>query len=196
MKKISLFAAAVTALSLSGTALAEVFAFISMPLTPTQEVPPLTTSNGYGRITALYDNVTKVLTYNVTWQLNAGSTVTNNHFHQPGALGVAGPASVTLPALPTTNSGRAGGSVTLSAAAEADLLAGNMYYNIHSTLASGGELRGQMIQNPNGYGVTYINNVLTIGNVLVPGITGAQSYRADLTFDGSTFSLTSATPVR
>lgn len=195
MKKISLLAAAVTTLGLSGTALAEVFAFISMPLTASQETPAVN-STGYGRITALYDNVTKVLTYNVTWQLNAGATPTNNHFHQPGPLGVAGPASVPLPALPTTNSGRAAGTVTLTAAAEADLLAGNMYYNLHSTLAAGGELRGQMIQNPNATEAVFQNNVLTLGNVLVPGIAGAQSYRADLTYNGSTFSLTSATPVR
>ena len=110
----------------------------------------VTTSSGYGSITALYDNVTKILTYNVTWQLNAGATVNNNHFHSPGAVGTA----------------------------------------------AGGELRGQMIQNPTETGDVYQNNILTLGNVLVPGISGAQSYSADLTFNGSTFSLTRATPVR
>lgn len=196
MKKISLFAAAITTLGLSGTALAEIFAFIRMPLTPTQEVPAVTNSSGYGSITALYDNVTKILTYNVTWQLNAGATVSNNHFHSPGAVGTAAGVSVTIPALPATNSGRAASAVTLTAAQETDLLAGNMYYNIHSTLAAGGELRGQMIQNPTETGDVYQNNVLTLGNVLVPGIAGAQSYGATLTYNGSIFSLTSATPVR
>ncbi len=195
MKKTSLLAAAITALGLSGTALAEVFAFINMPLTPTQEVPPVN-SSGYGRITALYDNVTKVLTYNVTWQLNAGATVTNNHFHAPGAVGTSAGVSVTIPALPAANSGRAASTVTLTAAQETYLLAGNMYYNIHSTLAAGCELRGQMIQNPTTTGDVFRNNILTLENVLVPGIAGAQSYSADLTFNGSVFSLTRATPVR
>lgn len=196
MKKISLFAAAITTLGLSVAAQAEIFAFIRMPLTPTQEVPAVVSSNGYGSITALYDNVTKILTYNVVWQLNTGATVNNNHFHAPGAVGTAAGVSVTIPALPATNSGRAASAVTLTAAQETDLLAGNMYYNIHSTLAAGGELRGQMIQNPTEIGDVYQNNVLTLGNVLVPGITGVQSYSADLTFNGSAFSLTRATPVR
>lgn len=199
MKKISLLAAAITTLGLASPALADIFAFIQMPLTPTQEVPAITNSNGYGRITALYDNVTKVLTYNVTWQLNTGATVTNAHFHSPSAVGAAS-APVAV-AVPTTgmlglNAGRAASAVTLTTAQETDLLAGNMYFNIHSTLAAGGELRGQMIANPTAEGPRFQNNVLTLGDVLVPGIAGAQSYSADLTFNGSTFSLTRATAIR
>jgi len=201
MRKASLFAAAFAMLGLSGTAAAEVFAFISNPITPTQEVPAIT-SNGYGRITALYDNVTKVLMYNVTWQLNKGttdSTVTNAHFHAPSPVGGASAGvavAVSTTDMVTKNSGRSAGAVTLTAAQETDLLAGNMYFNIHSTLAAGGELRGQLIANPNATGATFINNVLSIPTVLVPGITGANSYNADLTYDGNTFSLTNVTAVR
>ncbi len=197
MKKISLFAAAIATLGLSGTALAEIFAFIRMPLTPTQEVPAVT-STGFGSITALYDNVTKVLTYNVTWQLNAGATVTNAHFHGPAPVGTSAAVAVAVPTtdMLTKNSGRVGDKVTLTAAQEVDLLAGNWYFNIHSSLASGGELRGQLISNPTAGNIRFQNNVLTLGTVVLPGIAGPQVYSADLNFNGSTFSVSNPQALR
>ncbi len=201
MKRFSLFLTAIITLALSGTAMAEIFAFIQMPLTPSQEATATATapaSDGYGTVTALYDDATKILTYNVVWQLNEGSTVSNNHLHGPAGVGTAAGVAVSLPTLPATNSGRFGGTATLSDTQETDLLAGNMYFNIHSTLAPGGELRGQMIQNPTSGNLVFQNNAISIKNLIAPGFDGSQVYDIDLTVNTNTSSLdvSTATPQR
>lgn len=212
MKKTTLLATAIAGLSFSGVVMAEVFSFIEMPLTASQEavtlpVPtPAPNSNGYGRITAFYDDSTKVLTYNVNWKLVDGAVprthaAGNNHIHGPAEVGTSAAIVISLPDLPLTNSGNMSGTITLSAeqvaAVEADLVAGRMYYNVHSTLYSAGEIRAQLI--PNGASATgpvFQNSELTLSNVLVPGEAGAQAYDAVLNYTNGTFVLTTATPVR
>lgn len=212
MKKTTLLAAAIAGLSFSQASMAEVFAFIEMPLTPSQEAvttptpAPAPDSLGYGRITAFYDNTTKIFTYNVNWKLQDESVpITqdggNNHLHGPADVGASAGVVLALPDLPETNSGNASGSVTFTeeqaAAFESELLAGRMYYNIHSTLASGGEIRGQLIPNrEDARNAIYQNSQITLTNVLVPGIQGAQSYDAVLNLVNGVFVLTTATPLR
>lgn len=212
MKKTTLLAVAIAGLSFSQASMAEVFAFIEMPLTPSQEAVttptpvPAPDSLGYGRITAFYDNTTKVFTYNVNWKLQDESVpITqdggNNHLHGPADVGTSAGVVLALPDLPGTNSGNASGSVTFTeeqaAAFESELLAGRMYYNIHSTLASGGEIRGQLIPNrEDARNAIYQNSQITLTNVLVPGIQGAQSYDAVLNLVNGVFVLTTATPLR
>ncbi|UJP05066.1 MAG: CHRD domain-containing protein [Nitrosomonas sp.] len=212
MKKTTLLAAAIAGFSFSGAAMAEVFAFIEMPLTTSQEAvispapTPAPNSNGHGRITAFYDNLTKVLTYNVNWKLEDGAVpraheTGNNHIHGPAEVGTAAAIVISLPDLPPTNSGNVSGSVVLTAgqasAIETGLAEGRMYYNIHSTLFGGGEIRAQLIPNgASATGVVFQNSELTLSNVLVPGIAGAQVYDAVLNFTNGTFVLTTATPVR
>ncbi len=212
MKKTTFLAATIAGLSFSGAAMAEVFAFIEMPLTPSQEAVTLPTpapapdSNGYGRITAFYDNVSKVFTYNVNWKLEEGAipitqAAGNNHIHGPADVGTSAGIVLALPDLPAVNAGNVSGSLTLTAdqasAIETELLAGRMYYNVHSTLFSGGEIRAQLIPNgvspPSG---VFQNSQITLLNVLVPGVEGAQTYDAVLNFINGTFVLTTATPVR
>ena len=212
MKKTTLLAVAIAGLSFSQASMAEVFAFIEMPLTPSQEAVttptpvPAPDSLGYGRITAFYDNTTKIFTYNVNWKLQDESVpITqdggNNHLHGPADVGASAGVVLALPDLPETNSGNASGSVTFTeeqaAAFESELLAGRMYYNIHSTLASGGEIRGQLIPNrEDARNAIYQNSQITLTNVLVPGIQGAQSYDAVLNLVNGVFVLTTATPLR
>ena len=100
-----------------------------------------------------------------------------------------------------TYSGNVSGSITLTeeqvVAIEAELLAGRMYYNIHSTLANGGEIRGQLIQNrEDARNAIYQNSQVTLTNVLVPGLQGAQVYDAVLNLVDGVFVLTTATPLR
>ena len=45
-------------------------------------------------------------------------------------------------------------------------------------------------------GAIFQNSELTLSNVLVPGIEGAQTYDAVLNFTNGTFVLTTATPLR
>ena len=212
MKKTTLLAAAIAGLSFSQTSMAEVFAFIEMPMTPSQEAVTIPTSTpvpdslGYGRITAFYDDTSKVLTYNVNWKLQDDAVPVireggNNHFHGPADVGTSAGVVLALPDLPETNSGNVSGSITLTeeqvVAIEAELLAGRMYYNIHSTLANGGEIRGQLIQTrEDARNAIYQNAQVTLTNVLVPGLQGAQVYDAVLNLVDGVFVLTTATPLR
>lgn len=184
-------------LALPLCAAAEIYAYVALPLTQTQEVTA-PASTGSGSVTALYDSSTKVLMYSIVFQLNPGSTATNAHFHGPAALGSNAGVAIGLPVLPTGNAGKVTGTVTLTPAQEVDLLAGRWYFNLHSTLAAGGELRAQLIENSATQVLpSFANGKVSLPVVLVPGTAGAASYSAELTYLGGTsFSLTGATPLR
>lgn len=115
-------------------------------LTGASEVPPVTT-NATGTFRGTYNMDTKVINYTISFQ---GITPNAMHFHR-GAEGVAGP--VTIPINPgqdpysstnTYTSPLVGATPPLSAAQEAELLAGEWYLNIHSEQYPNGELRGQI----------------------------------------------------
>ena len=114
-----------------------------------QENPPVT-SEGYaiGRFT--YDSATKVLTYAVTVNGLSSGLVTSSHIHR-GATGVNGPIVYTLSAVGFT---QIAGSITLTADDVADLEAGRLYFNIHSTANPGGAARGQILLPKAGAAIT------------------------------------------
>ncbi|MBI4580600.1 MAG: CHRD domain-containing protein [Planctomycetes bacterium] len=111
-----------------------------------QEVPPVATP-GTGSATATLDDVTGdvVLTSGSYTSLVAGTTAA--HIHGPAPVGVN--AGVLIP-LSTTGgtSGTLSGSGTLSAANTANMIAGLMYVNVHTSFKPGGEIRGQLIEVP------------------------------------------------
>ena len=76
--------------------------------------------------------------------------ITTGHIHR-GAIGVNGPVQVDLTPFITGN--HAVGTVTLSPALRKDLLAGNLYLNLHTAAHSGGEVRGQ-IHLDDGFGLS------------------------------------------
>lgn len=197
MRKMLVLLAA--ALSIPLAAQAQVSAFVGLPLTATQETTP-PNSTGHGNVTVLYDASTKVLMYSIVYQLNPGSTATAAHFHGPAQLGANAPVAIGLPTTPTGNAGKVTGTVTLTAAQEADLLAGRWYFNLHSTLAAGGELRAQLIENSNALtSATFVNGKLTVPVVLVPGVAGTASFgglELVYTGPGATFNATAITPLR
>jgi len=196
-KSISFLAAAV--LALPAPAWADVYAYVAMPLTASQEGATPPASSGYGSVTALYETTSKSLLYSIVYQLNAGATASAAHFHGPASLGANAGVAIGLPVQPTGNSGKLIGVVTLTAAQETDLLAGKWYFNIHSSLASGGELRAQLLENSTTLPLPMYNNgALTLPVVLVLGIPGPASYSANFTYPGtgSAFTLTTATPLR
>lgn len=196
MKNVAHLVAAV-ALALPVCAQAEIHAYVALPLTATQE-PTAPNSTGTGSVTALYDTATKVLLYSIVYQLHPGSTATAAHFHGPAPLGANAGVAIGLPTTPTGNAGKVTGTVTLTPAQEADLMAGNWYFNLHSTLAAGGELRAQLIENSASLMLpSFANGKLTIPVVLVPGLSGAASYSVEMTTaDTANFALSKATPVR
>jgi len=103
-----------------------------------QVVTPATGIGGF--VLAPIDPVTttRKLTYSIAFTNTLGPE-TMAHIHK-GAPGVAGPPIITLP---TGNPKE--GTLSLDAQTVADLLAGLLYVNIHTTANPNGEIRGQIL---------------------------------------------------
>lgn len=136
LSRILKFASAAAAgLVFCGLAQAQIV-YLQATINGAQETPPTgSTATGLGCFS--FDPSTNIISYNITFSGLLGSE-TAAHFHT-GALGIAGPVIVVLP----------GGSPKIGTAAltpsqAAQLLASGLYTNIHSTVFSGGEIRGQM----------------------------------------------------
>lgn len=110
----------------------------SAHLTAASEVPP-TDSKGTGDITATYDPTSKHLTWKGTYSGLTGP-VTAAHFHGPAKVGENAGVLVPVDAKTSPFSGEA----TLDDAKAADLLAGRVYFNLHTAANPKGELRGQV----------------------------------------------------
>lgn len=115
-------------------------------LSGSQEVPA-NNSQATGTFKGTYNRDTKRLSYSITF---GGVEPTGMHFHK-GAVGVAGPIEVAINPGSDPYSGdnpfrspMSGNTQALSAAQEADLLAGNWYINIHSSQYPDGEIRAQI----------------------------------------------------
>lgn len=97
--------------------------------------------DGTGRISGVYDSRSNTLDYTLTWE-NLTAAVTNMHFHV-GAPGVSGGVDLGVPG-PWASSQSATG-VMIGDPAEANLLAGDWYLNVHTANFTGGEIRGQVL---------------------------------------------------
>lgn len=77
--------------------------------------------------------------------------ITAAHIHD-GAPGVNGPVIVSfvpfIPSPATTGGSIVGAGLSFPAAYIPDLMAGNMYFNIHTATYPGGEIRGQLVPVP------------------------------------------------
>ena len=109
-------------------------------LKASEEVPPVT-SKGTGVANVTYDTATKKLSWRVTFKDLTGPA-TAAHFHGPAEAGKN--AGVVLPI--TGKTSPMDGSATLTAAQEADLLAGKWYINVHTDANKNGEIRGQVVK--------------------------------------------------
>src|SRR5712691_11555297 len=115
----------------------------SASLTGAQEVPP-TGATGIGRGAVVVNPVTKEITGGVTFTGLTGAP-TGAHIHRAnGDIAIslvlaADNATATVPAGATPATGP-----VLSDADYAELLAGTLYFNVHTTMNSGGEIRGQI----------------------------------------------------
>jgi hypothetical protein len=107
-----------------------------------QEVPAVNTT-ATGTLTGTYNKNTNLLTYTITWSGLSGN-VTVAHFHGPALVGESAGPLIDL--VVTTNglNGNITGSTTLTDAVESHLLAGKLYYNLHTVLNPNGEIRGQV----------------------------------------------------
>lgn len=123
------------------------------------------------------DDVTGVLTYNIAYgsdfgfvDLREGFTIA--HIHGSVAVGFPTPntgagiiTGITHTAGSSSGTGSFSGSVTLSAAQQANLLNNLYYINIHSSFAGGGEIRGQLVAvpEPSMLGFVALSGVLLLG---------------------------------
>lgn len=107
-----------------------------------QEVPDPVTTNGDGTGYITLDTVTGdiIATLRVD---NLSDTITNAHIHQ-AAAGENGSIAVPLTA-DSADSGLWETNTTLTSAQQQALLHGEMYFNVHSSTFTQGELRGQIL---------------------------------------------------
>lgn len=108
-----------------------------------QEVPPVTTP-GTGTLSGTYDTTSKSLIYTITWTGISGDA-TVAHFHGPASPGETAPPMQDITITSNGTAGTATDTVTASAELHTALLAGRVYYNIHTADWPNGEIRGQVV---------------------------------------------------
>jgi hypothetical protein len=110
-----------------------------------QTTPNGSTGVGYG--TVLLDDSMAQITVNEWWS-GVGAPVTASHIHTAPA-GANGPVTFPFSGVPSSTTGSIPQqSFAISAAQLANLNAGNMYFNVHTTQFPGGEIRGQIAAVP------------------------------------------------
>ena len=134
MHKAIVLAVAAPLFLLAGSSSAQTYSAI---LNGLQETGPVATpASGSGSFTL---DAAKMLSFSISYSGLVG-TETAAHIHCCAPPGT--PAGVAFP-LPAGNP-KVGQVGPLTPQQEADLNAGMMYVNIHTTFASGGEIRGQI----------------------------------------------------
>ena len=108
-------------------------------LKATDEVPP-NDSTGKGTLEATYDLSSKQLSYMADYSGLTGNA-TMAHFHGPADPGKNAP--IVVPVQGSVAS-PIKGSATLTDAQADELLAGKLYFNVHTEKNKGGEIRGQV----------------------------------------------------
>jgi len=126
-------------LSVSSAAVAETVAF-KATLTAAAEVPPVTAA-GSGQGGFNYDTESKVLSYTITYRGLTGSA-TASHIHGPASPGAS---AAVVRAFPVPESPILGKAV-LTDEQTSELLAGQLYVDVHTDANKNGEIRGQIIK--------------------------------------------------
>jgi hypothetical protein len=129
--------ALMASVAISAPASAETITY-NITLVSSAEVPP-NDSAASGKATVTYDTATKKLSWEGTYTGLSGPE-TAAHFHGPADPGKN--ASVVIPI--TAKESPFKGSVDLTDAQAADLMAGKWYMNVHTDAHKGGEIRGQV----------------------------------------------------
>ena len=106
-----------------------------------QEVPP-TTSTGTGFATVTLDDVSNLLSWDVSWSGLTGPAIAM-HFHGPALFFQNAPPVVDIGAISGLTSPSIG-STTITASQASELLEGLWYINIHTSDFPPGEIRGQV----------------------------------------------------
>ena len=102
---------------------------------------PAKTGDGSGTLTATLDTSTHELKYHVDFTGLSGPA-TAAHFHGPAASGANAGPQVAVKTTPIASPIE--GTATLTPDQEKDLMDGKWYFNIHTKVNPGGEIRGQV----------------------------------------------------
>ena len=116
---------------------------LSGEATGTQEVPSFTTT-ATGNLTGTYNADNNIMNFSITWT-GLSSAPSAMHFHGPASPGVNASVLIPITGFTAAAAGSVTGSDTLTSAEEGFLFAGKLYYNIHTPLKPGGEIRGQVV---------------------------------------------------
>ena len=128
----------------------------NFPIDGTQQVAPVVTAaSGTGLVTL--DTTTNQLDWNITFS-GLSSSETAAHFHGPAPIGANAGVQIALP----LGSPKIGNQI-ITAAQEADVLAGLWYVNIHNQNFPGGEIRGQVIPEPMTLTLLLAGGILLLG---------------------------------
>ncbi len=169
MSLTRLFSSAVATLlcflALSVVAKADTITFTAV-LSGANEVP-VRQSNGTGAATLIIDDVTGKATFSVGFT-GLSAAVTGGHIHCCAGTTANGPVIVPFDSsLTLTAAGTSGalGNFTFTFTAQqiADLKAGLMYVNIHTSTYPGGEIRGQLISAGGGAPVPEPGTLMLLG---------------------------------
>jgi CHRD domain/PEP-CTERM motif len=113
-------------------------------LTGSQEVPP-TSSLGTGFSSVVLDDVADTITVNTSFS-GLTSPAIMGHIHGPAPVGVNAPILFPFTGVPNAISGTIPTQMfTLTTTQIGQLEAGLFYVNIHSTMFTNGEIRGQLL---------------------------------------------------
>jgi hypothetical protein len=104
---------------------------------------PAKESAGKGTVTATLDTTTNELKYHVEFDGLSGPA-TAAHFHGPAAEGVNAKPQVPVKVSPIVSPIE--GTTTVTAEQAKDLLDGKWYFNLHTSVNPGGEIRGQVVK--------------------------------------------------
>jgi hypothetical protein len=135
--------AALCVLTLVSVAAHAATVHLKADLNASSEVPPKD-SAGTGTLTATLNTKTNELTYHIEFSGLTGP-VAAAHFHGPAAVGANAGPQVPIKATPITSP--IDGKATLTAAQAKDLLDGKWYFNLHTAVNPGGEIRGQIVKS-------------------------------------------------
>jgi CHRD domain len=116
---------------------------LTVPLTGAQQVPPLQIS-GSGTANLTYDPSTRVLTWSITYSGLSGPA-TMAHIHGPAPEGKNAGVEIWLSKRGSEATSPITGKATLTAAQAQQLMAGDMYINVHTQAHPAGEIRGQIM---------------------------------------------------
>ncbi|GGM83601.1 hypothetical protein GCM10010967_14260 [Dyadobacter beijingensis] len=157
-----------------------------LPLSGSQEFPARQTgASGWADVS--YNKTTHMLTFTLNWA-NLTGIPTGAHIHGTAARGSnAGIKFDFFKDIPQTQSGSYSTSVLVDGSKinEADLLNGLYYFNIHTPMNGGGEIRGQIEFYDQPHIVVKKGLVLT-GMQQVPAVSTNASGTVDVMYNKST----------